>query len=268
MRFPEKGSEHFSDEEIKLLKAWKRNIKRISLGKRIIENFEKDPHVPNHIWIRFLKNLLNCIKEEIKDLDSIRKAITDDMLLNGPDVGKKELGDSLLRLITIKSLLKRYVKESIPIFKDKISEEKVGQWINDGTITIEKHFKDAQLRGERPISWATFVENVDDDLVINGNIDDLCDRLGLMGFNKCDYVLELRYNVDKIKKFRLPTVIDAEINAAFCPSSEEDRVGYTHDLKNNCEGFPEVIHEPIDIKKIDSIRYLGHKNRNASSIIS
>jgi hypothetical protein len=57
------------------------------------------------------------------------------------------------------------------------------------------------------------------------------------------------------------------VNPAFCPSGEKGQIGYTHDLRNNLGGFPEIIHEPINIKKIDSIHYLGHKTRNSSSII-
>ncbi|MDQ1353754.1 MAG: hypothetical protein QG657_4061, partial [Acidobacteriota bacterium] len=138
---------------------------------------------------------------------------------------------------------------------------------NDGTISIEKHLKNVKLRGARPIVWATFAVPVENYYNMNLNIDDLCDRLGLRDFNKCDYVVKVLYNLNKIEKLRLPNIIDAGVNPAFFPSGEEDQIGYTHDLRNNLGGFPEIVHEPIAIKKIDSIGYLGHKTRNASSKI-
>ncbi|MFC2155906.1 hypothetical protein ACFLRB_05405, partial [Acidobacteriota bacterium] len=227
----------------------------------------RDPHVIFHIWKQFFENLIERLKFGDTGLGALKNAITDDMLLQGPKVNIEDLEDVFLRLIKIRSLLKRYVKSNIPIFKGQRGEEQLAMYINDGTVTIEKHFKDVKLQGKRPIIWATFAEDVEKELNINENIDDLCDRLGLSDFNRCDQVAELRYDANKIENQRVSTVVDAGENHAFYPSMKGDPFGDTRDLKNNREGFPEIVHGPIDIKKIDYIRSLGHKIRDASEIV-
>lgn len=266
MKFPKKGDTQFSDEEIDVLEVWKKDLAQTPQGRKIIENFEKDPHVPDHICEQFFKNLITRIKEGDNSIDAIRLSIVNDMLLQGPPVKPKELGENLLRLETIRNLKNRYIKENLPFFNDKDSLEKIKILMENGSINIEKHFKDIKLQGIRPLVWATYAEAVENEFNLNDNIDELCDRLGLCDCNRCDDVAELRYDKNKVENYRLPTVIDAGENHVFNPSNEEDPVGYTWDLKNKREGFPEIIHNPIDIKKIDSIRYLGHKSRNSCDL--
>lgn len=268
MKFPKKGSERFSDAEIDAIEVWKKDLSQTPQGRKIIDNFEKDPHVPDHICEKFFKNLAFRIKEGYNSFDAVSYSITDDMLLQGPRIEPKCHGETFFTLVKMRDLLKNFLKPGIPIFKDQHEQEQIAKWINGGVITIERHFKDKKLRGARPIAWATYAEAIDKEFNINDNIDDLCDRLGLMDFNRCDWVVELRYDKNKIENPRIPSVIDAALNPTFCPSDEGDPYGYNWDLKSNREGFPEIVHEPVDIKKIDSIRCLGHKTRDASVLFS
>jgi hypothetical protein len=161
----------------------------------------------------------------------------------------------------------RYLKENIPIFMDKQGQKQLCNRINDGTITLNS-FKKKKLSGRKPVVWATFADEVERQRMINDNVDDLCDKLGLLDFDKCEYVIEFRYLSKKLKKIKFPTIIEAGANPAFHPTGDDDddKYGYTWDLKNKDRGLPEVVHEPISFQEIDSFNYLGHKSRNATSL--
>jgi hypothetical protein len=265
MRFPEFKNELFTKEEIKLLNDWQNSMIKIPGGNRIVKNMKEDPHVPEDIWIEFLKNLVRSMKEGDRGGDAVRKAITDDMLLKGPRVKKDNLPESLSKLIKVRSLLK-YLKDNIPIFRDFRDQEKICKRINDGTITIQKSFKSVKLQEEKPVVWATFTEEVENLMIINDNINDLCDSLGYLDFNKCDFIVELRYESNKVRNPRIPTIIEAGLNPAFHPCAEGDGYGYTWDLKSRDWGLPEIVHEPISFHDIDAISYIGHKDKDSTSL--
>jgi hypothetical protein len=267
LEFPESINKNFSKEEIDLLNEWREKMKNVPIGRRINDNFEKCPHVPGDIWLKFLKNLIGWLKKGKTYLDVIRNSISDDMLLQGPGVNKDELDDGLTRLMDIRTLKKRYLKDNIPVFTTQKGLGQLCKFVNKGSVTIEKNFKKVELRGKQPIVWATFVKDVDDYFNINDDIDDLCDKLGLTSLKKNDHVIRLGYESTKIKKPRIPTVLDGGDNPAFYPSDKEDDTGYTWDLKNKQEGFPEIVHEPIPFQEIQIIHCLGRKNRDASPIL-
>jgi hypothetical protein len=239
-------------------------MEQTSIGKRIIENFERDSKVPGKTWEKFLKNLITRLKKGDSGIDAISKAIKEDMLLKGPPVEKKHLDESFSKIMKVRSLF-RYLNDNLPIFRDRKSQEQVCEWIENGKIKIAKHFKDIKLQGEQPIVWATFTNEIENQENMGLELNALCDKLGLLDFNKCEYVVELNYESGKVKNVRFPTTMEGGTAPAFNPS-DDDEYGYTWDLKNRDWGLPEVVHEPISFKDIDTINCKGHKDKDATSL--
>jgi hypothetical protein len=261
MKFPEIGDKRFKKEEVALLDAWRKKMEQTSEGRRIIENFRKGNKVSEDIWVKFLKSLVNQIKEGDSEVDAIRKAIKDEMLLKGPLIDRKHLPAGFSKLVKARSLF-RYLNGNIPIFKGIEGQKQICKLIDNRMITLEKSFKKVKLRGQKPIVWATFSDEVEKQRLIHDDTNDLCDKLGLLDFDKCEDVIELSYESSQARNIRFPTIIEGGDNPAFHPSDHEDEYGYTWDLKNRDWGLPEVVHEPISFQNMDSIHYLGHKSRN------
>ncbi len=262
MKFPEKGHEKFKMEEIELLQKWKADLELSAEGKRILENIEKDSKVPKETWEKFLKNLAHRLNKGNKGFDAAINAIEDEMLLQGPLVKTEHIPEYLSKLVKARSLF-RYLNDSLPVYRDKGAEKQLCKWITDKSLTVKTGFKNIKYRGIRPIVWATSADEIDKLKPINDDLDDLCDRLGLLDFDKCDDVIELRYESQKVKNVRIPTIMEGGQNPAFLPCDEDDDYGYTLGLKNDYwEGLPEIVHEPVDFHEIEFLHYLGHKEKN------
>jgi len=265
MQFPEGKSESFTTEDIELLMRWRIDMEQTPEGKKFIENFESERYVPEDVWIKFLKNLIGQINEGNRGVFAIDGAIENDMLLKGPHIEKKNLPEVLSKPMKIVDLLK-YIKNNIPIFSGKKGQEQMCKLIQNKRIDINNDFKETKLQGRKPIVWATFADEVEKMMLITGNINDFCDTLGLLDFNKCDYIVELRYKTENVKNIRFPTIMEAGTNPTFHPSDIDDEYGYSWDLRSGDWGIPQVVHAPIFFQEIDSIHYLGHKNKNATSL--
>ena len=269
MKLPDRRSKGFNKKEMVLLKHWEKELKSTKEGERILENIDKEYKVPDNLWKKFLGNLVHRLKEGDESLDAVRNAIDDDMMLQGPVVNREQIPESFSKLLKARSLF-RYKSDNIPIYmlevihptEDKEGEEKLCKWIDDRSLTIKNGFKNIKLQGKRPIVWATFSDEIQKLRLIHDCVNDLCDRLGLLDFEKCDYVLELRYESKKVENVRYPTVIEGGENPAFQPCEDGDECGYTLDLKSGDWGLPEIVHEPIDFHEIESLHYIGHKDKN------
>lgn len=251
----------FKEKEIGLLNKWVKELNGSFEGKRILENIEKESKVSLEIWEKFLTNLILRLDAGDSCLDALKKAIEDNMLLQGPFA--KDDPEYLSKLIRARSLF-RYLNERDKLtYEDKEGEKKLCKWIEDRSLTIEDNFKNIKLQGDRPIIWATFSDEIDNLMSLNNkDVDDLCDRMGLLNFGKDDYVINLRYKFQKIKNIKVPTIIEGGANPAFQPCDDGDSCGYTLNLKSGDWGLPEVVHEPIKFHELESLTYLGRKENN------
>jgi hypothetical protein len=243
--------------EIKLLDTWRERMNQNSIGKRIIENMEQDPHVAEDIRKQFLKNLIGRIKAGDNELEAVKNSITDDMLLKGPSIEKENLPDTLSMLMKTRSLF-RYLKDNLTLFRDIKTHGLIFNWIKNKALTIEKNFKKIKLRGRQPVWWSIFTHDVDDFLNIS-DINELCDSLGFSDFNEGDYIVELLYEKKDIKNPRIPTIIEAGVNPIFCPGSEDEEYGTTE------QGIPEIVHAPIHFHDIALISCKEKKDKEGGS---
>jgi hypothetical protein len=251
MKFPDSKDNFFNTDEIEILSTWRKRMEQNSIGKQIIENMVQDPHVREDIWTKFLKNLIARIEARDNDFDAVKNAITEDMLLMGPPIAKEKMHDYLSKLMKVRSLF-RYLNDNIPIFRDMRTYGQVFNWIKNGTLTINENFKNVQIMENQPVCWSIFTNDVDNFLNI-GDIDRLCDGLGLSDFNEGDYVVELLYETKNIKNPRIPTIIETGIDPTFCPGIKKDEYGTTE------LGIPEIIHKPNPFHYILSISCKGRK---------
>jgi hypothetical protein len=267
MQIPKKKSKSFSGEDIEILNSWLQEMGKSPVGQRIIKNIKNDPHVSKNFQKQFFKNLINQIKAGRGGIDALDKAITDKMLLKGTKVHNKNLKERFSRIIRVEDLF-RYLKTNSKLFfNDKDDEKRFCEWLEKGIITIKESFENVELRGQKPVVWATFADDIEKGLLLNdGNIDDLCDILGLSDFEECDYLADLRYNSGKIKEVHFPTVLEAGGNPTFEPSDKDDDYGYTLDIRNCDFGMPEVVHKPILFQSIETISCIGHKDRDATPL--
>ncbi|MGD2085572.1 MAG: hypothetical protein PVH61_05230 [Candidatus Aminicenantes bacterium] len=243
--------------EIELLDTWCEDMKKNPIGKRIIENMKQDPHVPEDIREKFLKNLSGRIMAGDNELEAVKNSITDDMLLKGPSIEKENLPDTLSMLMKTRSLF-RYLNDNLTLFRDINTHGLIFNWIKNKTLTIEKNFKKVKLQGRQPVCWSIFTHDVDDFLNIS-DINELCDGLGFPDFNEGDYVVELLYEKKNIKNPRIPTIMEAGVYPIFCPGSEEEEYGATE------QGIPEIVHDPIHFQDIDLISCKEKKDKDGGS---
>lgn len=262
MNFPDYKSRFFSKEEVDVLKTWRKEMEKTTEGIQVIKNFIKDTKVPDNIWMKFLKNLVARIKDGYSGVDAINNTVDKNMLLQGPIIKEKALPDSFSKLLKVRSLM-RYLNDNIPIFNDKEGEEELCTLIKKNKITRGNSFKRIKLCGKKPVLWATFTDEIDKLTTIHDDTSDLCDKLGLSDFDKCEHVIELCYCPQVAANIRFPTIMEGGSNPAFRPSDTDDDYGYTWDLKNRDFGLPEVVHEPVRLQDIDSIHYRGHKDRKS-----
>lgn len=249
MKFPELNDKSFTTDEIKLLNTWQERMKQNPIGKRIIKNMEKDSNVPEDIWRKFLKNLVERLKTGDSEFRAAKNSITHDMLLKGPPIDKENLPEQFSMLIKVRSLF-RYLKDNIPIFRDIENHRQIFNWIESKTITIKESFKKIKLQGRQPVCWAMFKDDLDKSWDITGEPNKFYDILGLWDFDDGDYVVELLYDSKKIKNPRIPTIIEAGIYPIFFLPFEDDEYGYTLDLDFWDFGIPEIVHEPIPFQDI------------------
>lgn len=265
MNFSESYYKLFTTDEINLLNTWQEQMKQNPIGKRIIENIEKDFNVPEEIWIKFLKNLVERLKPGESDFKAAKDSISDDMLLKGPPIAKEDLLDNFSMLVKVRSLF-RYLNDNIPIFRDIENHQQIFNWIGSKTITIKGSFKKVKIQGRQPACWSIFTEDLDKCWEVAGEPNIFYDTLGLWDFDEGDYVVELVYGKKKIKNPRIPTIIEAGIYPIFYVPSEEDEHGYTLDLNCWDFGIPEIVHEPISFQDISLMIAKFQKNEDAVSL--
>jgi len=252
----------FSEGEITALDNWREHMKHTPLGKQIIDNMEKDPHVPEDILMKFLKNLAGRINQGDDKLTAVKNAITDDILLMGLPIIKKKLPDNFSKLMKVRRLF-GYLNDNIPIFRDIETRGLIFNWIRNGILTIEKNFKDIKLQENLPVCWSIFSLDLDCRFDLSGTINELYDQLGLSDFDEGDYVVELLFEKDKIRNPRIATFIEAGVDPFFYPGLREDESGFTFDLKSWDFGIPEIIHEPITFHDISAISCKYPKSETA-----
>jgi hypothetical protein len=255
MKHPE-----YTQAELQGIARWFDSMGRTKEGRRVVSNFESDENVPQEVREEFTRNLAREINQGKEATRAFIDAVTENLLLKGPPVPREHLDSYFSRLLRIRDLM-RYKKGNIPLFTDESEQEIFLKWIIDDTLTIEELFKDDMMRGIFPVVWATFTSEVEEHLRQSLNIDDLCDKLGLL-IEKNEQVIELRYKSSTSTNVRKPTVIEAGPYPAFRPSSREDPFGFTLDLSSGDFGLPEVVHEPIPICSVEEVLPRGEKERD------
>lgn len=268
MRFHITGNPDYSQEKIQLLKFWLERMKMSVLGGQIIENMlhelEEDLDSNKYgispaLWRRFLLQLVSCLEKGNKDIDAVKNAIDYGMLKKGPWISREDIvGEDLSMFMKVRHLF-RYLKDSLPLFMDKEYFSLVYNWLKDGCLIKDKHFKIIKVEGNLPFNWAVFSEEVIPYFDKMHDIDQLFDRLGYSDFNKGDFIVELKYRRIKVKKLFSPTVLDAGPDPVFSPRLEGDVSSRTFDLTGMDCGIYQVIHDPVSLQDITSIRCIGEK---------
>lgn len=260
MRIPSRPGGDFGPREIDLLAQWRDRLSQSEKGRRIVEIIESEENIPRELEERFLKNLLQRIEEGDDPVSALSKAVAPDMLLRGPEVPRKSIPPLLSRIVSVKRLLPA-LRSSIPVFRDRRTEEQVFTWLRDGVYTLEDLFEPGFLDA-KPIFWATSASEVDRLKAGGHDVDDLCDHLGL-GIPECDWVAELRYRRNRVRNVRKPTILESRAQSAFEPSPRTATTGTTRNLRTGEPGLPEVVHEPVARADLETIAAHGHRSRGS-----
>lgn len=235
-------------------------VERADAATLALRSIREETGIPLHTWLRFLKRLAELLGENNHPGEvTIDQAVTDEMRLQGKIVPSGLIPERLSRLIPAERL-RRALKPGVPVVPDQKLGERLKAWLETGKYELDDLFREDYV----PVGnfWTTWTSVLEEALAATG-LDDVCDRLAAAGIRECDWVVELRYSRESVPEaFHKPTLLDAGDMSGFRPTEDSEPMGWTRQPRTGERGFPEVVHRPVPMGRMEAVLTRGHRKRD------